>query len=110
MNDHTPKWNPKEKSPKIIKWDPLVNLDNVRKYEISFKLAQQIFDGPFLRKSDHHYGKSFFLAVGLMNEVVICARYEEGKTFYRMLKARRATRIEYENFHTKINNAFPYRW
>jgi uncharacterized protein len=83
-------------SPKSFEWDPAKREANLRKHGIDFVRAVRIFEVPVLERQDRRrdYGEPRFVAVGLVEEILLAVVYTPRELTFRIISARKAHRHE----------------
>jgi len=89
-----------------FEWDESKREENTAKHGIDFADIPVVFDGPMLVRLDtrRDYGEDRWIGIGLLCAtvtVVIYVEWEDEETI-RIISARRATRHESRDFHTRI--------
>ncbi len=88
-----------------FEWDDTKNRANISKHGVSFEIAQRIFEGPHLTRSDtrRNYGEDRYISVGEvdgMAVVVVAHTGRESRT--RLISARPASRKERQAWHEHL--------
>jgi len=90
-----------------FEWDDDKNRENIRKHELDFADAHQIFDAPMLTRIDkrENYGEERFVGIGFLRNFIVVIVYTEprGETI-RVVFLRKALKYERENFERSIRN------
>jgi uncharacterized DUF497 family protein len=83
-------------SPKTFEWDPAKREANLRKHGIDFARAVRIFEAPVLERQDRRrdYGEPRFVALGVVEEVLLSVVYTPRESVLRIISARKAHRHE----------------
>ncbi len=82
-------------------WDDDKAEENYAKHGVSFELAELVFSDPFAveRVDDRQdYGEERFILIGMAREVVLFVVYTEREERIRLISARRATRLERDDY------------
>ncbi len=90
-----------------FEWDDDKDRENVRKHELSFADAWQIFDAPMLIEIDNRedYGEKRFVGIGfLRNFIVVIVFTEPRENAIRVISLRKALKYEREKFERTIGN------
>jgi uncharacterized DUF497 family protein len=83
-----------------FEWDIRKAETNLRKHKVSFELAAQIFDDPFVFEFEegNDHGETRFRAIGQSFGQLFCVSYtsfeESGDEVIRIISARKATHKE----------------
>ena len=83
-----------------FQWDPEKSAANEVKHELSFLQAAQIFRGPVLVKEDtrRDYGEQRFIALGLVDGVVLRVVFTRRDGDIRIISAWRSNRYDRETY------------
>lgn len=90
-----------------FEWDDRKAAGNVAKHRVSFSEAVKVFDDLFavhLGDQSMDYGEERFLAIGLVNGIVLSVVYAERDDRIRVISARRATKQEQKVYDTQRAN------
>lgn len=87
-------------------WDESKRKANLAKHGIDFEDAPRIFDGPMLTAEDSRdaYGERRFIALGLLEGVVVSVVYVERDEDVRLISIRKALRHEAARFIRQIEH------
>lgn len=87
-------------------WDENKRKTNIQQHGIDFADVIRIFDGPTVEMLDDRfdYGETRFIALGLLNGVVLVVAYTERREALRIISARKATKYEEEKYFEEIAN------
>jgi uncharacterized protein len=80
-----------------FEWDDAKAEANRRKHKINFRTASRVFDDPLvliLQDPDEGYDEDRFLAVGLVNDLLLAVAYSERGDRIRIISARKANAHE----------------
>jgi hypothetical protein len=88
-----------------FEWDPVKELENVRKHGINFTTASEIWSGPVQEHVDdrHDYGEARILASGIAEGRILVVVYTLRGANRRIISARRAKARERRRYEEKIN-------
>ncbi|NJL83329.1 MAG: BrnT family toxin [Chloroflexaceae bacterium] len=77
-------------------WDEQKRQSNLRKHQLDFTVASQIFEGPIVERQDlrYNYGEDRFIAVGMAAGMMITVVYTWRGEKRRLISARPATKNE----------------
>jgi len=87
-----------------FEWGEKKNILNKKKHGISFEEAQTVFadeNALLIHDPDHSVGENRFVLLGLslkLRVLVVCHCYQKSDTFIRIISARKATRLEQEQY------------
>ncbi|HSK70340.1 MAG TPA: BrnT family toxin [Pyrinomonadaceae bacterium] len=90
-----------------FEWDEDKNRENIRKHDLDFADAWQIFDAPMLIEIDNRedYGEERFIGIGLLkNFIVVVVFTESEKDIIRVISLRKALKYERERFEKAIRD------
>ena len=91
----------------LFEWDEDKNRENIRKHEIDFNDAWEIFEAQLLTTLDSriNYGEERWNGIGLLGNrvVVVTFTQREGDTV-RIISVRKALKHERERFEEAIRN------
>ena len=87
-------------------WDEAKRLANLRKHEIDFIDATDVFDGDILTVEDdrYDYGERRFITFGLLQGRVIAVVHTESNDCIRIISVRKATRYEQRVYFKQLSN------
>ena len=89
-----------------FEWDPIKEIENVRKHGVSFHEAQSVFADPLsitVQDIEHSEGEERFVilgATGASRLVVVC--HTDRSDRIRIISAREATRREQTDYESGI--------
>jgi uncharacterized DUF497 family protein len=86
-----------------FEWDSIKAEANLRKHKISFQEARRVFDDFFVvieQDVSEEYGENRFLAIGMIEGLLITVVYSERGERIRLISARRATSNERRKYHS----------
>jgi hypothetical protein len=89
---------------KNFEWDDAKAAENEAKHGVSFALARSVFKDPFAieRRDDRQdYGEERFILIGMVQGVVLTVVYTLREERARLISARRATRLEQDDYATQ---------
>ena len=90
-----------------FEWDEEKNKENIRKHELDFADAWQIFDSPMLVDTDNRkdYGETRFIGFGFLKNFVVAIIFtERDEETIRVISLRKALKYEREYFEEYIAN------
>ena len=89
----------------MITWDEAKRKLNLRKHGIDFRDAGEIFDGPTVTAEDTRqaYGEQRWVALGILNGVVVSMTYTERKDDLRIISIRKALKHEARFYISQIS-------
>ena len=90
-----------------FEWDDVKNRENIRKHNLDFADAHQIFDAPMIGGIDRRadYGEERFIGIGLLrNFIVVVVFTEPREDTIRVISLRKALKYEREKFERAIRN------
>ena len=85
-------------------WDKGKNLSNQKKHGISFEEAQTVFVDEYallMHDPDHSTEEDRFILLGLsakLRVLIVCHCYHRGDAVIRIISARKATRMEQNQY------------
>lgn len=82
-------------------WDEVKATSNHTKHGVSFEAAKKVFQDPFAieRLDDRHdYGEVRFVLIGMSDGQILFVAYTERQERIRIISARRATRLEQDDY------------
>jgi len=87
-------------------WDEDKNAENIRKHELDFCDAWEVFERPMLQKLDvrQPYGEERYLAFGVLERKVVAIVFTERGDTIRVISFRRARRDERRYYKEAIKN------
>jgi uncharacterized protein len=90
-----------------FEWDKTKSDANLKKHDISFEDATEIFDGPRLSVTDpRDYGEVREISFGQLGAVVVLAVvHTDRNNITRIISARKANRKEKERYHVHLSRA-----
>ena len=90
----------------MFSWDEAKRRSNLKKHGIDFRDAAKIFDGPLVTVEDtrENYGEPRFIALGLLDGLVVSFVYTEREDQIRIISIRKAMKHETRFFLSKIGN------
>lgn len=88
----------------MFEWDETKRKLNLAKHGIDFRDAPLIFDGPLVTVEDDRaaYGERRFIALGLLEAVVVSMAYSERENAIRIISIRKALKHEAHFFFSQI--------
>ncbi len=89
-----------------FEWDEHKYNENIRKHGIDFRDVVEMFIHPMLTRLDtrRDYGEDRWIGIGLLKNIVdvtVYLEWEDEETI-RIISARKATRYEIKEYHTRI--------
>jgi len=90
-----------------FEWDEEKNKENIRKHELDFADAWQIFDSPMLVDADNRevYEETRFIGFGFLKNCVVAIIFtERDEETIRVISLRKALKYEREYFEEYIAN------
>jgi uncharacterized DUF497 family protein len=84
-----------------FEWDEAKAAANLRKHGISFQTARDVFDDLFVlveQDLSEEYGEERFIAIGMVEGLLLTVVYAERGERIRIISARRATRHEQRQY------------
>ncbi len=88
-----------------FEWDDEKAAENYVKHGVNFEFATLAFKDPFAveRIDDRHdYGEERFILIGMARHVVLFVVYTEREERIRLISARCATKLEYDDYVQQI--------
>jgi hypothetical protein len=82
-----------------FEWHQRKRRTNLTKHGIDFEDAIGVFDGPVFVKRSDRSGERRFVAVGVVDGLVIAVTYTVRGDIYRIISARRARTNERRGYH-----------
>jgi uncharacterized DUF497 family protein len=91
----------------IFEWDEEKNQTNIKKHQIDFNDAKDIFQGVRLTAIDSRrdYGESRMISIGTIGPHVCVVVYTERAGITRIISARKANQRERKHFYECIEKA-----
>lgn len=88
----------------MFTWDETKRKANLAKHRIDFRDAASIFDGPLVTVDDtrEDYGELRFVALGLLQGIVVSLVYAERGDQVRIISIRKALKHETRFFLSQI--------
>jgi len=88
----------------VFTWDEKKRKLNLAKHGIDFADAQAIFDGPLVTVEDARepYGEARYIALGLLEGIVVSIVYTERDDEIRIISIRKALKHEARFFFSQI--------
>jgi uncharacterized DUF497 family protein len=89
-----------------FEWDETKNISNFKKHEISFEIAQGIFDNPTIDIIDNrfNYQETRIKTIGrLENEIILVVIRTDRNGVIRLISARKARKDEREYYYKILN-------
>jgi uncharacterized DUF497 family protein len=89
----------------MFTWDEAKRKINLAKHGIDFRDAERIFDGPLVTVEDSResYGEPRYVALGLLEGVVVSIAYTERHDEVRIIPIRKALKHESHFFSSQIS-------
>lgn len=89
-----------------FEWDEEKNKENIRKHELDFADAWEIFDAPMLSQLDtrEDYGEARSIGVGFLRNFVVVVVYTEAEDVIRIISLRKALKHERTRFEEALRN------
>ena len=90
-----------------FEWDENKRVENIRKHELDFADAWQIFDAPSLVNVDNRkdYGETRFIGIGFLRDIIVTIVFTEpNEETIRVISLRKALKYEREQFEQYIAN------
>lgn len=90
-----------------FEWDEGKNKQNIRKHDLDFFDAWEIFESPVLvgRDTREHYGEDRFIGIGFLRHLIVVVVFtEKDGDIIRIISLRRAKKYEREEFFKFIKN------
>lgn len=90
----------------MFSWDEAKRKSNLRKHNIDFLDAQEIFRGFTVTAEDDReaYGEQRFLTLGLLEDQVVAVAHTERDEDIRIISIRKATKHEARFYFSQITN------
>ena len=88
----------------MFTWDESKRKLNLAKHGIDFRDAQAIFEGPLVTAEDarEDYGETRYVALGLLEGIVVSMAYTERGDSVRIISIRKALKHEARFFLSQI--------
>jgi uncharacterized protein len=88
----------------VFTWDERKRKLNLAKHGIDFRDAEAIFDGPLVTVADtrEDYGEPRYVALGLLEDIVVFVVYAERNDQVRIISIRKALKYEARFFFSQI--------
>lgn len=91
-----------------FEWDDRKNDENIHRHGIDFADVVEMFSHPMLTRLDtcRNCGEDRWIGIGLLKNIVAVTVYiewEDEETI-RIISARKATRHESKEYHTRVSN------
>lgn len=89
-----------------FEWDEEKNRENIRKHELDFADAGEIFDAPMLTNLDarEDYGEERWVGIGFLKNFVVVVVYTEIGDVIRIISLRKALKHERTGFEETLRN------
>lgn len=89
-----------------FEWDEEKNKENIRKHELGFADAWEIFDAPMLTNLDtgEDYGEDRWIGVGFLKNFIVIVTYTEREEVIRIISLRKALKHERTRFEEALGN------
>lgn len=89
-----------------FEWDDEKNKENIRKHELDFADAWEIFDALMLANLDtrEDYGEERWIGVGFLKNFVVVVVYTETGDVIRVISLRKALKHERTRFEEALRN------
>ena len=89
----------------MFTWDEPKRKINLAKHGIDFRDAEKIFDGPLVTVEDSRqsYGEPRYVALGVLEDVVVSATYTERHDEVRIISIRKALKHEARFYLSQIS-------
>lgn len=87
-----------------FEWDEAKNVSNLKKHDLSFDAAVNVFNDPWaIDDDDASEGEQRFNLIGMAADRLICVTYTFRGEVCRIISARKATRYERRRYHEAQN-------
>jgi uncharacterized DUF497 family protein len=88
----------------VFTWDESKRKLNLAKHGIDFRDAQAIFEGPLVTAEDarEDYGETRYVALGLLEGIVVSIAYTERGDSVRIISIRKALKHEARFFLSQV--------
>ena len=89
-----------------FEWDAEKNKENIRKHELDFADAWEIFDAPMLTNLDTRkdYGEDRWISIGFLRNLVVVVVYTESEAVIRIISLRKALKHERTRFEEALRD------
>ena len=89
-----------------FEWDEEKNKENIRKHELDFADAWEIFDAPMLTNLDtrEDYGEDRWIGIGFLKNFIVVVTYTEREDVIRLISLRKALKHERTGFEEALRN------
>jgi uncharacterized protein len=89
-----------------FEWDEEKNKENIRKHELDFADAGEIFDAPMLTNLDtrEDYGEDRWIGIGFLKNFIVVVTYAERDEVIRLISLRKALKHERTRFEEALRN------
>ena len=85
-----------------FEWDEEKNKENIRKHELDFADAWEIFDAPMLTNLDTREDR--WIGLGFLKNFVVVVVYTESEDVIRIISLRKALKHERTRFEEALRN------
>jgi len=88
----------------VFTWDEKKRRLNLAKHSVDFRDASEIFDGPLVTVEDtrEDYREPRYVALGLLQGVVVSVAYTERRDEVRIISIRKALKYEARFFFSQV--------
>jgi uncharacterized DUF497 family protein len=90
-----------------FEWDENKNKSNIKKHDIDFNDAKEVFDDPKSIETEDtrkDYGESRFIIIGKVKNVILTVVYTIRVNAIRLISARRSRKDERNSYNSQQNN------
>ncbi len=89
-----------------FEWDEEKNKENIRKHQLDFADAWEIFDSPMLMNLDtkEDYGEDRWIGIGFLKNFIVLVTYTERDEAIRIISLRKALKHERTRFEEALRN------
>lgn len=89
-----------------FEWDEEKSKENIRKHELNFADAWEIFDAPMLTNLDtrEDYGENRWIGIGFLKNFIVVITYTEREDVIRIISLRKALKYERTRFEEALRN------
>ncbi|HEX8160380.1 MAG TPA: BrnT family toxin [Pyrinomonadaceae bacterium] len=89
-----------------FEWDEAKNKENIRKHELDFADAWEIFAAPMLAALDarEDYGEDRWIGIGFLRNFIAVVTYAEREEVIRVISLRKALKHERTRFEQALRN------
>ena len=89
-----------------FEWDEEKNRENIRKHELDFADAPEIFDALMLTNLDtrEDYGEERWVGIGFLKNFVVVIVYTETRDVIRIISLRKALKHERTRFEEALGD------